>query len=272
MKRQPATIEQLLWLIILVLAFAVRFINLGSEPLSDGEARWALQGLSVFAGAQGAENLPLGPQAGYITLTGLLFWVLGSSDAVARFLPAFAGGLLCLVPFFFRDRIGHRAALIMGLGLALDPGLVTVSRLAGGPMPAVSFLLVGLGLLAAGRVVLSGFIIGLALLSGTAFWQGVLVLGLSAGLATLANRAGWLSDSGDRTETLQPLFPPLSQWKAGWVSAGLTVLLAGTLFGQFPQGLGVTGAAIPEYLAGWAAFSGVPAAQTGRPRQCHRSS
>jgi predicted membrane-bound mannosyltransferase len=88
----------------------------------------------------------LGSQPAYIFLTGSTFAVFGSSDFTARLWPALLGGCLVLLPFFFRRPLGRLAALVCAFGLALDPGLVAVSRQAGGPMLAVSFLLLALGL------------------------------------------------------------------------------------------------------------------------------
>ena len=61
MKRNLVTLEQILWIVILALAVAVRFVNLGVEPLSDVEAGWALQALSLFPGASHIESITPGP-------------------------------------------------------------------------------------------------------------------------------------------------------------------------------------------------------------------
>ncbi len=261
MDRPPVSIEKILWVAVLVLAFGVRFINLGAEPLADQEAGYALQALNVFPGTAPSEGAFYGSQSGYVAISGLLFWVFGSSDATARLLSALAGTLLCLSPFYFRNWLGQQAALIMGLGLALDPGLVAISRLAVGPMPALSFLLLGLGLLAAGRVAFSGVLLGLALLAGPAAWQGAVIIAISAGLARLAEKAGWIASPVDVQGDERGIFPPAARWKVGLLSAGLTVLLVGTLFGRFPQGLGLFGASIPGYLSGWLAASSISGLQ-----------
>jgi hypothetical protein len=101
----------------------------------------------------------------------------------------------------------------------------------------------------------------LALISGAAFWYGLLIIVIGAGLASLAGRVGRINTSSDQPDGPERLFPPVSDWKAGLVSAGLTVLFVGTLFSLFPQGLGATGASIPEYLVGWVTYRGVSAAQ-----------
>jgi hypothetical protein len=261
MDRPSLSIEKILWVVVLVLAFAVRFINLGAQPLADQEAGYALQALAVFPGTADLEEINYGSQSGYVAISGLLFWVFGSNESIARLLSALAGTLLCLSPFYFRNWLGRHAALIMGLGLALDPGLVAISRLAGGPMPALGFLLLGLGLLAAGRVAISGVFLGLALLAGPAAWQGAVIIAISVGLARLAESAGWITSLLDSQGEKSGIFPPVANWKDGLLYAGLTILLVGTVFGRFPQGLGLLGVSIPDYLSGWLLASSVTGIQ-----------
>ena len=66
---------------------------------------------------------------------------------------------------------------MLAFWLAVDPGLVIVSRQVNGPMMALSFSLLALGLWHAHRTAWAGIFAGLALLSGPAFWQGALGLG-----------------------------------------------------------------------------------------------
>jgi len=255
--RQPRiTIEQILWALVLVLALGVRLLGIGARPLSDSESTWALQALSLFPAGTNVEPQAPGPQPAYIGLTGLLFSILGSSNALARLLPLLAGILLCLVPYYFRYKIGRPAALIMAAGMALDPGLVALSRLAGSPMTAVGLGLFGLGLLVGGYTIAAGIFLGLALLSGPSAIQGIVILALVWILVHLFQRSGWLGAAEADTEvvdrqTLKPL---------GLSTLG-TILLAGSLFGIFPQGLGAWIGALPAYLQGWVTVSGVPAAR-----------
>jgi predicted membrane-bound mannosyltransferase len=100
MQSPRLTIENVLWGLVLTLALGVRLLNLGSVPLSDPEAGWALQALSIFPGDANIEPVAPGAQPGYLALSGLLFALFGSSDGLARLLPALAGGLLCLARIF----------------------------------------------------------------------------------------------------------------------------------------------------------------------------
>ena len=262
MQKPLLTVENTLWGLILVLALGIRLLNLGADPLSESEAGWALQALSLFPGSSHIETIPPGPQPLYIAVTGFLFGVMGDSDALARALPALAGGLLCLAPYFFRKRVGNTAALIMGVGLALDPGLVTVSRLAGGPMLALSFLLLGLGMLVSGRDILAGCLFGLAILSGPAAWHGALILALTAIAVRLFERLGLIGGRNDAVDEVDSVFTSTAySLKALLAAFVATVLLVGTFFSFFPQGLGALGGSIPAYLAGWVTASDVSAIQ-----------
>jgi hypothetical protein len=181
MRAPKITPEHLLYLLAFLLALFLRTYQLGAGALSDAEAGWALQALGVARG----ETVSLGAQPAYIILTSQLFSILSASNFLARLYPAIAGSLLVWLPFFFHRWTGaslwlHRASLVMAFGLAIDPGLVALSRQAGSPVPALAFFLLALACLYERRMVLMGIFAGLAVLSGHAFLQGMLILG-SAG-------------------------------------------------------------------------------------------
>src|SRR5450759_618029 len=170
-KFQP-TLEHALYALALVFAIGLRFLNLGALPLSDFEANWALQALRVTQGLHPA----LGPNPGYVHLTAILFYIFAASNFLARFWPALAGCALVLAAWFLRGRIGRVPAIVLAFGLAIDPGLVAMSHLAGGPMLAITCLvLAGLMWLEDHRS-LAGFFAALALLSGPSVWFGMLGL------------------------------------------------------------------------------------------------
>jgi hypothetical protein len=257
MSMNRLTIEQILYVLAFLLALGLRLLNLGTAPLLDYEATWALQALEVASG----EPAILGPSPGYVLLTGLLFFLFGDSSAFARLLPALAGSLLVLLPLLFRNYLygihgGRLAGLVMAFGLALDPGLVAASRLAAGPMMAAGFGLLALGFLYLRRPLLSGFLGGLALLSGPALLLGALGLALGWFLARLFGFAGYLNFS-----------LPAGDWyrrepaRTGALAVGGTILLAGTLLFRQPQGLGALAGTLPAFLTGWVDPSGIPAAR-----------
>jgi hypothetical protein len=259
MKTSKITIEHAFYWLAFLLALGLRFYQLGAAPLSNAEAGWALQALGVSHG----EATGLGAQPAYIILTGVLFSIFGDANFLARFFPALAGSLLVWLPFFFRDWMNdsrwlHRAGLVMAFGLAIDPGLVTLSRQVGSPIPALAFSLLALACLHKRYLVWMGIFTGLAVLSGPAFLQGVLILGVSWGLVRLVGRRSSLADADASNE--YPAAEPVTSKSISIALAGFlgTLLVVGTLFLRVPQGLSALANTIPAYLQTWITPSGVP--------------
>lgn len=251
--------EIMLYCLAFLLALAIRLYQLGASPLSDIEAQWALQALSLAHG----EPVILGPQPAYLLLTSQLFSIFGNTNFMARLLPALAGSLLVWLPYFFRhwmsdSRWMHWAGVVMAFGLAIDPGLVSLSRQAGSLMPALVFTLLALACLYHRRMVWVGIFAGLALLSGPAFLQGLLILGITWSLLRLIGRkpATLPQDESQVESTNDP--PPATPVWAGVIAFLLTLLVAGTLFLRVPQGLGALADTLSAYLHSWVTSSGIP--------------
>jgi hypothetical protein len=250
MNLNRVTLEHGLYFLAFALATGLRLLQLGAAPLSEFEAGWALQALQISKG----ETINVGPNPGYVSLTGLTFFLLGSANILARFWPAIAGSLLIWLPFSFRRYLGREVALVLAFGLAIDPGLVSLSRLAGGPMSAISFGLLAIGLYNSRMPVLAGISAGLALLSGPAIIQGVVGLGL----AWLFTRF-WLSRGSGIFIVESDTLPPIREnGKPLLISTILTLLVAGSLFFHYPQGLSATAGTIPATLNNWFSHSNIP--------------
>src|SRR5512133_1294114 len=165
----------LYWLAFLI-ALGFRLVQLGATPLTDSEATLAMQALHITRGTSPL----LGPQPAYILLTSILFAVIKSTNFMARLIPALAGSALVFTPYFFREQLKPRPALILAFFFAIDPGLVALSRLAGGTILAVTFTLFAVGMWTSGRrLIAAGILAGLALLSGPSLWAGLLTIGLA---------------------------------------------------------------------------------------------
>ena len=231
--------EGLLYWFALLLALGFRFIQLGASSLTDSEANLALQALHV---AQGKSPL-LDPQPAYILFTSILFAVIESTNFMARFVPALVGSALVFVPYFFREKINARPALILAFLFAFSPGLVALSRQANGTILAVTFLLFAWGMWINRRAISAGIFMGLALLSGPSLWAGLVPLGL----VWLFYRTEQKRDSDQSPyeapsrEEVRPAFIPLIA----------TILFGGTLFLLSPNGLSAWLSSLPEYLRGW---------------------
>jgi hypothetical protein len=247
--------EQMLYLVVFLLSLGIRMLNLGDAALSDFEAGWALQSLGLAAG----ENVNLGPQPGYVFPTTIFFSLLGASNFVARLWPALAGSLIVLAPYAFRDRLGQKTAMIAAVGLSLDPGMVALSRLVGGPMPAIAFTILASAFFYKRQSALAGIMAGLALLSGPAVLIGLLGLGIAWGIASIMGL--WRRDA-IQADVSNPETPEPStsiDWRTVLLFGGSTVLLIGTLFLFYPQGLGAWAASVSTFFQGWTQPSSIPA-------------
>ncbi len=247
--------DWLYWLAFLI-ALGFRLIQLGTMPLTDSEARLALQSLHI---AQGLKPL-LGPQPGYILFTSILFAVIESTNFMARFIPALAGSALVFAPYFFRERLKPRSALILAFLFAIDPGLVSLSRQAGGTMLAVTFLVFAWGMWTSGRrLIPAGIFAGLALLSGTSLWAGLLTLGLAwlfvQGLEARPASTGTSEASEATSPPLDPQPLTVYEFRPALLALIITLLLGGTLFFVAPNGLSAWVSSLPAYLNGWTAPS-----------------
>jgi hypothetical protein len=256
-KKYPPEIT-FYWLAFL-LALGLRLFQLGAASLTDLEAGWATQALSLARG----QPVTLGAQPAYLVLTTFLFSVFKDTNFLARLFPALAGSLIVWVPFYFQHWMGEgkwirRAGVLMAFGLAIDPGLVSLSRQVGSPMPALVFSLLLLASLNHRRMVWAGFFAGVALLSGPAIIQGALILLLSwVFYRLMPKKALSLPADGEEQVSQRAPFSSASIGVAG-LSFALTILFAGTLFFQIPQGLGALADTISAYLKAWLTTSGIP--------------
>jgi hypothetical protein len=276
-KFQP-TLEHVLYAFALALAVGLRFLNLGALPLSDFEAGWALQALRVTQGLHPA----LGPNPAYVHLTAILFFIFSGTPFLARFWSALAGCALIPAAWFLRGRIGRIPALVLAFGLAIDPGLVAMSHLAGGPMLAVTCLVLTGLMWLGGHRSLAGFFAGLALLSGPSIWFGLLGLALVWAFTTVFGKrvpvqiqetavgekpGEWAEEKPEDSIGAKPgtddiVVNPVRLTREnmrGFLAWGLgTLIVVGSLFIISPMGLSAFVMSFVEFLRGWWTLSGVP--------------
>ncbi len=239
-----STTEKLFLSLAVGLGVFIRFLNLGAVPLSDGEAHWALQALDLARGLRPE----IGPAPLYVMLTGFLFYISTSSDALARAVPALAGSLLVLAPLFFTRFIPPRAAIFLAFGLAIDPGLVALSRTAGSGMPTLASLSLATGFWLEAKPRAAGVFAGLALLSGPVLWSGALGLLIAALVARGLDVSGFSSLPRPEGHALR---------QAGAYALG-AFLLAGSLVFTTPVGLAAAFSAPVAFLQSWLTPSDVP--------------
>ena len=271
---KPFRHQNALYFAAFLLALAIRMIRLGTWPLTDMEAQWALQALGVAQGSHPA----LGSQPAYVILTSILFFFYGGgTNFLARFVPILAGSFLVFVPLLFQEQLKPRPSLILAFFLAFDPGLVALSRQAGSSILAVIFVLFAWGFWQRSRPRLAGILAALALLSGPALWEGLLGLGLAWAILGLIEKPGKEDYGKGGDGPYATTNPPeqddvvnsspegkgqgvlVSKWlQALWFAIG-TLLIGGTMFFLLPNGLSAWLSSLPEYLNGWVHPSGISA-------------
>ncbi len=242
--------ESILYALAFLVGIAVRFAALGALPLTDLEAKWALQALGIANGTHPV----LGSQSAYVLLTSIVFLAYGgATNALARVMPALAGSTLVLVPALFKQRLKPRPALILAFAIALEPGLVALSRQAGSSALTLSFTLAAWGFWEQRRVPWAGICAGLALLSGSALWVGLLGLALTWAIWQPFARRG--QPPGQK--------PPRSRQRKEWLDALWfalgTMAFVGTLFVLAPSGVSAWLSGMPEYIGGWTRVSNISA-------------
>ncbi|MFO7586370.1 MAG: hypothetical protein R6W69_16710, partial [Anaerolineales bacterium] len=120
-----------------------------------------------------------------------------------------------------------------------------LSRMAGGPILSVSLTLLAWGVWRNGYTRLGGFLAGLALLSGSALWPGLLGLGLTFALLLVVVRGLVYSYNKSRV-------------RLGAYFAIGAYLLIGSLFLLAPGGLGAGLASLSDVLTRFTNWDGVP--------------
>jgi len=214
-----------LWLIILpfILGLLVRFSGLGHPFLDNVEANVAMGVREMVMESGGIVTQPL-----YSQITGVLFWLFEDTNFLARFLPALAGSLLVLFPWFFGNNITYRQKLIFSVGLALDPALMAASKTGSSLILAVFAMAVLLLAFSKKQPVLLGVSFAALLLTGNYFLTGLIILAV-----TLL----WMLKKSDRSEELKQ-----EVLRSGWKKALLSFAISYVLMASFgflqPSGIG----------------------------------
>jgi uncharacterized protein (TIGR03663 family) len=142
--------ERWAWGALLLFAVVTRFASLGSRPPHHDEAVHGHFAWELLQHASYRYDPTYHGPLQFFVLAGL-FAVFGTRDAVLRSYAAAAGSGLVLVPLLLRRVVGGRAALAMGLLLAVSPTFAYFSRFARNDVPVALYTAVGLALLWAGR-------------------------------------------------------------------------------------------------------------------------
>ncbi|MBI4297064.1 MAG: TIGR03663 family protein [Chloroflexi bacterium] len=132
--------ESFLYLVILSLAAGLRLWDLGSKTLHHDESLHAYFSWLLSEG-RGYQHDPMMHGPFLFEGTAFLFKIFGDRDYTVRLLQALFGIGLVGLPYFLRDYLGRRGALLASLMLAVSPSMLYVSRYARHDMIAATWAL-----------------------------------------------------------------------------------------------------------------------------------
>lgn len=117
------------WIICLLIALGLRFGRLDAWALDAGEATQAYNAWTLFRGQPSVTGEAV-PNVGALMqlLEGLAFFLFGSTDVVARIVPALIGLILVALPLALRRWLGGPAALGIAALITISPTLAYFSR------------------------------------------------------------------------------------------------------------------------------------------------
>ncbi len=192
--RPRVTAEALAYAVILAVAFALRFWDLGARAMHHDESLHATYSWYLYDG-RGYEHHPLMHGPMLFHLMALVYLLFGVSDATARFVPAAFGTAMVLLPLLLRPWLGRLGAVAAAAFMALSPTLLYFSRFVGAGaqdiLVAVGMLLIVAGIWryrASGRdrwlyLMAGGLALGFTTKEVTYMLAAVLVLYLNGALA-----------------------------------------------------------------------------------------
>jgi uncharacterized protein (TIGR03663 family) len=131
------TVEALLWTGVILIAAAVRLLDLGHFSLNPAEANLAVAALNWFKASPEAGSDVSPVVAG---VSALIFMIFGTSDAAARILAATAGVVPVILTYRLRTGLGRWQALTAAMLFALSASFVHASRTANGEIVAIAGL------------------------------------------------------------------------------------------------------------------------------------
>lgn len=263
-RKRVLSVEGAVWLAILLVALALRLIDLDAAPLTAPETSEALaawrastEGAAASLGDGSSESPFL------LAINAVVFTLFGASDGAARLWPALAGSGLVLTPWLLQQRIGRIGSLAAGLLLAISPTMLVASRqVDGSVLAALGFMLTVGGasqhLDSRDAKWMAVAMMGLALsLSSSPVAYGLLVP-----LAVAAAATAWARTNGARAqwESMRPgltgafviLIAALGIFSTGfgWRLPGLAE--AAAMAGQWASGfaVGAGRASLPFIVAG----------------------
>jgi hypothetical protein len=239
------TVADGLYLLIVMAAAIMRFVELGAIPLSPDEAQAAWASWLLWRPASGAIDIA---SPAYFTLTSLITPIAGYTDAVMRLVPAIFGLGTVALAWLVRHRLGTIGMLLFTLFLAISPLNAVAARTAGGTAIAqFSVTLMFVAWLHYQETAekrwfyLMAAALGLGLSSSPLFYSGLLTI-IAAGLVH-----AWIGPKWSETGNLS--WPEAAvRFRAGLLG-GTVFVITSALFLWYPAGLGASVALPAKWLS-----------------------
>ncbi len=133
--------ETIAYAVILILALATRFADLGTRVMSHDESlhtyySWRLSEFGEFS------HTPLMHGPLLFHMTALSYFLFGDTDFTSRIYPALLGVGIVMFPALFRRWLGRVGAVITAVLLLISPQLLYYSRYIRHDIPTIFFALI----------------------------------------------------------------------------------------------------------------------------------
>ncbi|MFQ5826594.1 MAG: flippase activity-associated protein Agl23, partial [Dehalococcoidia bacterium] len=119
--------EIALYILLLLAAAGMRFWELDLRAFHYDESLHAFYSWKLFMG-EGYQQTPLMHGPFQFIGTAFVYRLFGDSDLTSRLLPALAGSLVVLLPYFLRHQLGRGGGLLAATFLAFSPSMLYFSR------------------------------------------------------------------------------------------------------------------------------------------------
>ena len=221
-----------------IFALILRAFGARSLPVNGAEAELFVGALDI------ASKTGTGTSANpaWLGLTAPLFYLFPATALLGRFWPLLLGASLTIIPFVWREKLSFRGYALLSLLLAIDPLLVRSSVDAAYPMITFAAMAWALTAWQKNWPKVLGFFSGLALLAG-AWGITLLIICVMAWLLLRLVAPGkfenFLSrNTAQSQEMVKKALPTFL----------LTLVLIGTVFFLYPQGIAGIGAGFAQFL------------------------
>lgn len=229
------------YLTLLLVAFAMRFWDLGAMALHHDESLHAIYSWYLYEG-RGYQHMPMMHGPFQFFGTAGLYHLLGDSNYVARVLPAIFGTLLVAMPFLLRSHLGRAGTLVTSVLLAFSPVMLYYSRFARNDiymavwvLALVAFMWRYLDTRKTVYLVLGALALAMAFSTKETAYISAVVIGSYLFLATVMDVFPWLlgrkalrrfSPPGDVLVLMATLLLPLSAAMVSLLQGPLGITLA----------------------------------------------